>query len=58
MMVGFSVRRPSFSKDFSSETIGPISIKFHMQSPGKMGNKVYKFGPGSDPLGASSTKCI
>ena len=32
-----SVVRPSstFSMDFSSETTGPIAIKFHKQSPGK-----------------------
>ena len=42
-----SVRRPStFSKDFSSETIGPISIKFHMQPLDRGGKKVYKFRPG------------
>ena len=42
-----SVRRPStFSKDFSSETTGPISIKFHMQPLDRAGKKVYIFRPG------------
>ena len=42
-----SVRRPStFSKDFSSETTGPISIKFHMQPLYRGGKKVCIFCPG------------
>ena len=42
-----SVRRPStFSKDFSSETTVPISIKFHMQPLDRGGKKVYIFRPG------------
>ena len=42
-----SVRRPStFSKDFSSETTGPISIKFHMQALDRGGKKVCIFRPG------------
>ena len=42
-----SVVRPStFSKDFSSETTGPISIKFHMQPLDRGGKKVYIFRPG------------
>ena len=42
-----SVRRPStFSKDFSSETTRPISIKFHMQPPDRGGKKVCIFRPG------------
>ena len=42
-----SVRRPSiFSKDFSSETTRPISIKFHMQPLNRGGKKVYIFRPG------------
>ena len=42
-----SVRRPStFSKDFSSETTKPISIKFYMQSLDRAGKKVYIFCPG------------
>ena len=42
-----SVCRPStFSKDFSSETTGPISIKFHMQSLDRGGKKVCIFRPG------------
>ena len=41
------VRRPStFSKDFSSETTGPISIKFHMQPLDRGGKKIYIFRPG------------
>ena len=39
-----SVRRPStFTKDFSSETTGPISIKFHMQPLDRGGKKVCIF---------------
>ena len=42
-----SVSRPStFSKDFSSETTGPISIKFDMQPLDRGGKKVYIFRPG------------
>ena len=42
-----TVGRPStFSKDFSSETTGPISIKFHMQPQDRGGKKVYIFRPG------------
>ena len=36
----------TFPEDFSSETTGPTSFKFHMQPPGKGGKKVYIFGPG------------
>ena len=43
-MVVSGVRRPStFSKDFSSETTGPISIKFHMQPLDRGGKNVYIF---------------
>ena len=46
-MVVSGVRRPStFSKDFSSETTRPISIKFHMQPLDRGGRKVYIFRPG------------
>ena len=46
-MVVSGVRHPStFSKDFSSETTGPISIKFHMQPLDRGGKKVYIFRPG------------
>ena len=46
-MVVSSVRHPSTSsKDFSSETTKPVSIKFHMQSPGKGRKRAYTFGPG------------
>ena len=46
-MVVSGVRRPStFSKDFSSETTVPISIKFHMQALDRGGKKVYIFRPG------------
>ena len=33
----------TFSKDFSSETTGPISIKFDMQLLDRLGKKVYIF---------------
>ena len=47
MVVSVVVRRLStFSKDFCSETTGPISIKIHMQPAGKGGKKFYIFGPG------------
>ena len=40
------VRRPStFSNDFSSETTGPISIKFHMPPLDRGRKKVYIFRP-------------
>ena len=46
-MVVSGVRRPStFSKDFSFETTGPISIKFHMQPLDRGENKVCIFRPG------------
>ena len=46
-MVVSGVRRPStFSKDFSSETTGPISIKFHMQPLDRGEKKVCIFRPG------------
>ena len=46
-MVFFLVRPSStFSKEFSSETTRQISIKFHMQPPGKRGKKAVFFGPG------------
>ena len=46
-MVVSAVRRPStFPKDFSSETTGPISIKFHMQPLDRGGKKVYIFRSG------------
>ena len=46
-MVVSGVQCPStFSKDFSSETTWPISIKFHMQPLDRGGNKVYIFRPG------------
>ena len=46
-MVVSGVCHPStFSKDFSSETTGPISIKFHMQPLDRGGKKVYIFRPG------------
>ena len=34
------------SKDFSSETTGLVSFKFHMQPPSKVGKKVYMCGQG------------
>ena len=48
-LIGWSiVCRPSstFSKDFFSETTGPVSFKFHVQPPGKGGKKIYTFRPG------------
>ena len=46
-MVVSVVRRPStFSKDFSSETTKPISIKFHIQPLDRGGKKVCIFRPG------------
>ena len=36
----------TFSKGFSSETTGPISLQFHMQPPSKGQKKVYIFGLG------------
>ena len=51
-MVVSGVRCPSvphlstFSKNFSSETTGPISIKFHMQPLDRGGKKVCIFHPG------------
>ena len=46
-MVASVVGCPSTSsKDFSSETSGPISTKFHIQPPGNGRKKVYIiFGP-------------
>ena len=45
------VHRPSvlpstFSKIFSSETTGPIELKFHMETPKDGGTKVCSNGPG------------
>ena len=34
-----SVRPSTISNDFSSETTGPIAIKFHIQPPGLLGKK-------------------
>ena len=36
----------TFSKDFSSETTWPFSIKFHTQPLDRGGKKVYIFRPG------------
>ena len=35
-----------YSNDFSSETTGPISIKFHMQHLGSRGSEICSNGPG------------
>ena len=49
---GFVVRRPSvvrpstISNDFSSETTGPITTKFHIQPPGPLGKKSCSNGLG------------
>ena len=40
------VRRSTFSNIFSSETTGPIKLKFHMETPWDAGRKVYSNGPG------------
>ena len=45
-MVASVVCPPSTSSKDFSETTGPISIEFHMQSPDNGGKKVYIFGPG------------
>ena len=46
------------SKDFSYETTGTISIKFHMKPPSKGGNEVYKFGTGHiTNVAAKSVDC-
>ena len=34
-----SIRPSTISNDFSSETTGPISTKFHIQPPGPLGKK-------------------
>ena len=41
-----SVRRPPFSKIFSSETAWPIKAKFYVEPPWEGGMKVYINGPG------------
>ena len=41
-----SVRRPPFSKIFSSETAWPIKAKFYVEPPLEGGTKVYINGPG------------
>ena len=46
MVVSVVRRQSTFSKDFSSETAGPISIEFNMQPPDRGGKKVYIFRPG------------
>ena len=46
-MTPVSVFRPStFSNIFSSETIGPIELKFHMETPQDGRMKVCTNGPG------------
>ena len=51
LIVYQSIRRPSvclstFSNIFSSETTGPIKLKFHMETPLDAGTKVCSNGPG------------
>ena len=41
-----SVRPSTFSNVFSSETTGPIKLKFHMETPSDAGTKVCSNGPG------------
>ena len=40
-----SVRPSTFSNIFSSETTGPIKLKFHMETPYDAGTKVCSNGP-------------
>ena len=52
LIVYQSLRCPSvncqstFSNIFSSETTGPIKLKFHMETPSDAGTKVCSNGPG------------
>ena len=46
LIVYQSLRRPSVSNIFSSETTGPIKLKFHMETPKNAGTKVCSNGPG------------
>ena len=41
-----SVRLPTFSNIFSSETTGPIELKFHMETPRDAGTTGCSNGPG------------
>ena len=41
-----SVRRPQYLNIFSSETAGPIKVKFHMAPPWDGGTGVCSNGPG------------
>ena len=41
-----SVIRPSTFSNISSETTGPIKLKFHMETPKDPGTKVCSNGPG------------
>ena len=45
-LIGKKPPSSQFLEDFFYETTGPISFKFHMQSPGNGGKKVYIFRPG------------
>ena len=47
----------TFSKDFSSETARPISIKFHMQPLDRRGKEVYIFRPGHMTKMAATPIC-
>ena len=42
---------PTFSKDFSSEATGPISLQFHIQPPGKGEKKLYLLSSSHDQDG-------
>ena len=44
--VRLSVRPSTFSNIFSSETTGPIELKFHMETPNDAGTNVCSNGPG------------
>ena len=41
-----SLRRPPSLNIFSSETPGPIKVKFHMEPPWDRGTKICSNGPG------------
>ena len=61
LIVNKSLWRPSvvhpstFSNIFSSETTGPIKLKFHMETPKDAGTKVCSTGPGHMTKMAATT---
>ena len=46
MTLASVVRPPTFSNIFSSETTGPIELKFYIETPQDGGTKVCSNGPG------------